>query len=139
TARRVDVPRPWLIDDARVLEFAMQPPGDVASLQERTRGLRALRSAERAALFDALREPLHEDELSFAPIPPAAGPQERRAITTLKEIVVARATALDIPEGLLCSRRHLETLWLTRAWPSALEGWRRALLHDELMARLADL
>ncbi len=138
TARRIDVPRPWLIDDARVLEFAAQPPGDPDSLHERARGLRALRSGERAALFEVLHAPLEDDDLAFAPIPPAASPQERRAITALKEIVVARATELDIPEGLLCARRHLETLWLTRAWPAALEGWRREILHDALMARLAD-
>ncbi len=138
TARRIDVPRPWLIDDPRVLEFATLPPGDIASLQERTRGLRALRSAERADLFEVLHAPLKDDELAFTPIPPAAGPQERRAITALKDVVIARATELDIPEGLLCSRRHLETLWLTRAWPAALEGWRRGILHDALMARLAD-
>lgn len=138
TARRIDVPRPWLIDDARVLEFALQPPRDLDGLQERARGLRALRSAERADLFEVLHAPLQEDELEFAPIPAQAGTQERRAIAALKDIVIAQATALDIPEGLLCSRRHLETLWQTRAWPAALEGWRRPILHDALMARLAD-
>jgi len=138
-ARRIDRPRPWLLDDAHALDLAARPPLDSNDLFERGKGLRALRSAERAELLDVLHAPLSEEDLIFAPIPPAATTQERRAITTLKEIVVARAVELDLPEGLLCARRHLETLWLTRQWPAALEGWRREVLHDRLMARLADL
>ncbi|MBS0439404.1 MAG: ribonuclease D, partial [Proteobacteria bacterium] len=43
---------------------------------------------------------------------------------------------LDIPDGLLCPRRHLETLVADGIWPSTLEGWRKPLLHDALMAYL---
>ncbi len=138
TARRIDRPRPWILDDPRVLDFAARPARDAEDLIERSKGLRALRSAERSALLDLLAQPLRDDELVFTKIPPPATLQERRAITSLKEIVVARALELDLPEGLLCSRRHLETLWLTREWPAALEGWRKPLLHDALMARVAD-
>lgn len=138
TARRIDRPRPWILDDPRVLDFAARPPRDGEDLGERSKGLRALRSAERSALLALLAEPLRDDELEFTKIPPPATLQERRAITSLKEIVVARALELDLPEGLLCSRRHLETLWLTREWPAALEGWRKPLLHDALMARVHD-
>ena len=138
TARRVDAPRPWLLDDPRVLEFAARPPRDAEALFERAKGLRALRTAERAHLLDVLTQPLQDEELGFAPIPPPASLTERRAIAALKEHVVARATELDIPEGLLCSRRHLETLWLTRTWPAALQGWRHGILHDVLMTHLPD-
>jgi ribonuclease D len=56
----------------------------------------------------------------------------------MKEIVAAKATSLDLPEGLLCARRHLESLLATRQWPAALEGWRRGVLHDDLMTLLPD-
>lgn len=135
TARRIDRPRPWILDDPRILDFSSSPPADANDLIERARGLRALRGAERSELFDLLHRPLTNEELEFDPIPPAADGEERRMIRSLKEIVVARASELDIPEGLLCSRRHLESLYLTRRWPSALEGWRRTILHDALMAR----
>ena len=138
TARRIDKPRPWILDDPRLLDFAARPPRDSDDLFERSKGLRALRSAERALLLETLYAPLQAEELEFMAIPPAATLQERRAIGALKEIVVARALEFDIPEGLLCSRRHLETLWLTRQWPAALEGWRKPLLHDALMARLPE-
>lgn len=138
TARRIDRPRPWILDDPRLLDFASRPPSTTEELFERSRGLRALRTAERADLFEILHTPLSAADVDFQPIPPAPTTQERRAINTLKEIVIERATELDIPDGLLCSRRHLESLWITRTWPMALEGWRKSVLHDALMTRLAD-
>lgn len=136
TARRIDKPRPWLLDDARVLQLSVEPPANLETLSEITRGLRALRGPLRAELLEALQRPLNDEEMTFDSIPPAADSTERRVIREMKEIVTARATELDIPEGLLCSRRHLETLYTTRRWPSALEGWRKPQLHDVLMAKL---
>ena len=138
TARRIDKPRPWILDDPRLLDFSSNPPTDITDLAERGRGLRALRGAERLELLDLLQRPISAEELEFDPIPAQADSDERRSIKLLKEIVTARAAELDLPEGLLCSRRHLETLYVSRQWPKTLEGWRKPLLHDALMNRLAD-
>lgn len=138
TARRIDKPRPWILDDPRLLDFSANPPTDINDLAERGRGLRALRGDQRTELLEELTRPLVDDDLDFDTIPPAADGEERRKIRSLKEVVSARASELDIPEGLLCSRRHLETLYVSRQWPSALEGWRKTILHDALMARLAE-
>jgi ribonuclease D len=138
TARRIDKPRPWIVDDPRLLDLSSNPPHTLEDLSERGRGLRALRGDERKELFDVLRRPIADEEMEFDAIPPQADADERRAIKSLKEIVTARATELDLPEGLLCSRRHLETLYVRRQWPSTLEGWRKPILHDALMTRLAD-
>ena len=138
TARRIDKPRPWILDDARALDLAARVPATSEDLYERIRGLRALRSPERAELLELLHQPLQESELEFAPIPASPTTQERRAVTALKEVVSARAAELDLPEGLLCARRHLESLWISGTWPSALEGWRKPLLHDPLMERMQE-
>ena len=138
TARRIDKPRPWILDDPRLLDLSASPPSNVNDLAERARGLRALRGEQRTELFEELIRPLTDKELEFDAIPAAADSDERRMIRSLKEIVTARASELDIPEGLLCSRRHLETLYVSRRWPAALEGWREAILRDALMARLTD-
>ncbi len=138
TARRIDKPRPWILDDPRLLDLSATPPTNVNDLAERARGLRALRGEQRTELFEELIRPLADDELEFDAIPAAADSDERRMIRSLKEIVTALATELDIPEGLLCSRRHLETLYVSRRWPAALEGWREAILRDALMARLTN-
>lgn len=138
TARAIDRPRSWLLDDARALDLSARVPASVEELAERGRGLRALRSPQRAELFEVLRRPLAADELEFAPIPAAPTPREKAVIAAMKETVAARAKELDLPDGLLCARRHLETLLATRRWPAALDGWRREVLHDALVARLPD-
>lgn len=138
TARSINRPRPWLLDDAHALDLSARMPADADELAERTRGQRALRGAQRAELLGVLQAPLAAEELEFAPIPHAPTPREKTIITAMKDVVAARAQELDLPEGLLCARRHLESLLATRHWPAALEGWRRGLLHDPLVALLPD-
>ena len=137
-ARRTDTPRPWILDDAAALDLSLRPPREANELADRTKGLRGLRSALRAELIDVLRRPLDDDEQTFEPIPRAPSIREKPALAALKDVVVQRARELDLPEGLLCARRHLESLLVTGRWPAALEGWRREVLSDALMAALPD-
>ena len=137
-ARRTDTPRPWILDDAASLDLSARPPRDVAELAERTKGLRGFRTRLRAELLDELQRPLAEDDLVFEPIPRAPSMREKQALAALKDAVAARARELDLPESLLASRRHLESLLITQRWPAALEGWRRGVLHDALVALLPD-
>jgi len=136
SARTLDKPRSWILDDARALNFVNEPPRDGNDLFERSKGLRALRSAQRHELLDLLAAPLTPDELDIAPIPAPFTTAEKRLINTLRDDVAAIAAKHDLPEGLLCPRRHLETLVGDRQWPAALEGWRRELLFDVLMAKV---
>ena len=135
-ARTLDKPKPWILDDAHALQLASQAPRDASELFERTKGLRALRGPQRQELLELLLAPLAAEDLAFAPIPPPLDLEQRRAMATMKETVTAIAAQLDMPEGLLCARRHLESLLTERAWPAALNGWRRPILHDLLMAQL---
>ncbi len=135
-ARALDKPRSWILDDARILDLAAHPPQDSADLFERCKGLRALRGPQREELLGMLHTPLAADELDVAPIPPSPSPADRRLLTALRETVAGIAQSLNLPDGLLCPRRHLEALIAERAWPIALDGWRKPLLHDALMARI---
>jgi ribonuclease D len=138
SARMLDKPRPWILDDARTLNLVAQPPGDGNELFERSKGLRALRSTQRQELLALLQMPIRADELDATmPIPAALTGAEKRLLSTLRDDVAAIAAKLELPEGLLCPRRHLETLVGERIWPVALEGWRKPLLHDVLMERMA--
>lgn len=136
TARAINRPRPWLLDDALALDLCARPPLDADDLARRSKGQRSLRGAQRAELLDVLNAPLVPSELAFVPIPRAPTLREKAVISAMKEVVAARALELDLPEGLLCARRHLESLLATRTWPAALEGWRRGVLHDGLVALL---
>jgi ribonuclease D len=135
-ARRTDTPRPWILDDAAALDLSLRPPKSASELAERTKGLRGLRSALRAELAEVVQRPVEDDELTLEPIPRAPSLKEKPALAALRDAAAARAQALDLPEGLLAARRHIEWLLVTRRWPSALEGWRRDVLHDVLMPLL---
>ncbi|ODV15154.1 MAG: hypothetical protein BGP24_07845 [Lysobacterales bacterium 69-70] len=136
TARRIDKPRPWLLDDAHILDFVTRPPHDTDELLARAKGLRALRGPQREELLAVLQQPLEDSELDFAPIFPLPTPAQKRTIAAMKDAVVAIAADLEIPDGLLCARRHIETFVFDQQWPEALEGWRKALLFDALSAKL---
>lgn len=138
-ARAFNKPRPWLLDDAAAAALAQQPPASPDELFERTRGLRALRSAPRAELFEVLRAPVSEDELAaLAPILPPPQGNAKPALAAMKQTIDALGAELDLPGGLLCPRRALEEYVVTRAWPDALHGWRRELLEPRLSPLLPD-
>ena len=136
-ARSLDKPRQWILDDARALEFVSRPPQSGEELFERSKGLRALRGPLRQEILELLRAPLQPADLDFAPIPRPMTNSDKRRVAAMRDAVAAIAATRDLPEGLLCPRRHLEALVTDGAWPAALEGWRKALLHEALMEILA--
>ncbi|UPG91988.1 ribonuclease D [Luteibacter aegosomaticola] len=138
TARALDKPRSWLLEDAHALDLAGSLPKDLAKLEEVTRGTRALRSQQREELFALLHRPIDTDEVAAtAAIVGHPAGEAKRAINEMRSAVDTLASHLDIPPGLLCSRKTMEEYVMTGGeWPEALEGWRKAVLHDRLAALL---
>ncbi|HZX72013.1 MAG TPA: ribonuclease D [Rhodanobacter sp.] len=137
SARQLDVPRPWLLDDTLALSLAHQPPATLAELEQRARGQRALRSAQRHELFEVLAPAVDADEIDATEgIPGHPQAQAKQALVAMKQRIDSLATELDLPAGLLCPRKVLEEYVVTAEWPEFLEGWRRAVLHDRLASLL---
>ncbi|MEW9572885.1 ribonuclease D [Rhodanobacter sp. Si-c] len=137
SARTLDRPRPWLLDDALVMSLAQQPPASLAELEQRGRGQRALRSAQRGELFALLRDPVEAEEIAVtASIPAHPQGAAKQALNAMKALVDERAAELDLPPGLLCPRKVLEEYVVTREWPDFLDGWRCEVLHERLPALL---
>jgi len=137
SARRLDVPRPWLIDDTLALSLAYEPPRTLAELEQRTRGQRALRSAQRSDLFDQLTPGVSAEEIAAtASIPGHPLGPAKQALGAMKQQVDMLATELDLPSGLLCPRKVLEEYVVTTEWPEFLDGWRHTVLHDRLASLL---
>ncbi|MGP1665473.1 MAG: ribonuclease D, partial [Rhodanobacter sp.] len=137
SARSLDRPRPWLMDDALALSLAQQPPATLTDLEQRSRGQRALRSAQRSELFEQVIIPVSAEELATtASIPEHPHGEAKKALAAMKQAVDKQATELDLPPGLLCPRKVLEEYVVTRQWPEFLEGWRREVLHDHLPSLL---
>lgn len=133
SARSLNRPKPWLVDDALALSLAQQPPATLAELDQRSRGQRALRSAQRAALFELLQAPVDAGEVAATvPVPGHPQGQAKKALTAMKDAVDRCAIDLNLPAGLLCPRKALEEYVVTAEWPEFLDGWRREVLHDRL-------
>jgi len=133
SARRLDVPRPWLLDDALALSLAQQPPRSLGDLEQRSRGQRALRSAQRGELFELLAVPVGDEETATtARIPGHPQGEAKKALAAMKTLVDNLAGELDLPPGLLCPRKVLEEYVVTAEWPEFLDGWRRQVLHERL-------
>lgn len=137
TARQLDKPRPWLLEDALALSIAQHPPKRLGDLEQRSAGQRALRSAQRVELLELLQPAVSAEEIAHTnPIPPVPQGKAKQALSEMKQYVDSCAAQLDLPPGLLCSRRVMEEFVVTAQWPDALEGWRREVLFDRLTALL---
>jgi ribonuclease D len=137
SARSLNRPKPWLVDDALAMSLAQQPPATLAELDQRSRGQRALRSAQRGELFELLKAPVDADEAA-ATASIAGHPQgeAKKALAAMKDTIDRCAGELGLPPGLLCPRKALEEYVVTAEWPEFLNGWRREVLHDRLAALL---
>jgi ribonuclease D len=139
SARRLDVPRSWLLDDILALSLAQRPPASLGDLEQRARGQRALRSAQRSELFELVAPaPSAEEIAATARIPGHPQGEAKKSLAAMKLLVDNLAGELDLPPGLLCPRKVLEEYVVTAEWPEFLEGWRRDVLQDRLVALLPD-
>jgi ribonuclease D len=137
SARTLDRPRPWLLEDAAAMSLVQQPPRSANELDTRTRGQRALRSPQRVELFEVLQRAVDADEIAATDaIPESPQGEAKRALAAMKDCVDKRATELDLPPGLLCPRKVLEEYVVTAKWPDFLEGWRREALFQPLSSLL---
>jgi len=137
SARTLDRPRPWLVEDALALGLAQSPPLSLAELEQRSRGQRALRSAQRTELFELLAPAPDAAELAAtAAIPAPVLGEAKKALAAMKDTVDRLAGKLELPPGLLCPRKVLEEYVSTGEWPEFLEGWRRGVLHEPLAGLL---
>jgi len=56
----------------------------------------------------------------------------KQALKRLQDAVSARSAELGLPDGVLASRKHLESYIERRQWPTALAGWRQTQLEPIL-------
>jgi len=128
-ARTSDRPRNWILDNELATQLARTPPADRAALQAR---LDAHPKAPRKlgdALWQALTTPLaDEDDAPQA----RQEDRDRPALRRLQDAVAARTAELGLPDGVLASRRWLQSLLDGDGWRGPLAGWRRAQLEPLL-------
>lgn len=133
TARTIDRPRTWIVDNPTAVDLIERQPRSPGELATRLAALRAFPKRELGTLFELLAAPLEAADLALAPIPTPLDDEEDRRFEALRAAVADRAAALDLPAALLAPRRVLEALARDPATP-AVSGWRRELLADSIAA-----
>jgi ribonuclease D len=133
-ARESDRPRTWILDNELATALARTPPPDRATLQQQ---LDAMPKAPRKlgdAIWRALTTPLADE--SQAPAV-AVDNRDKQRLRKLQDAVATRSSELGLPDGVLASRRWLESLLDDGVWPDALAGWRRTALEPVIEPLLA--
>jgi ribonuclease D len=122
-------PKRWIIDNDAAFALARAPLRDADDIEAVfARYPKAPRSAKHT-LFALLQKPFNAEELA-APIAREADAAAKSKLKALQQAVLQQAQALNVPEGLLASRKHLEFLLDAGQWPQALQGWRQQLLDE---------
>jgi ribonuclease D len=130
TARRIDRPRPWVLDNAVAAQLVEDPPQTIAALNARLTAQRSFPKRETQNLFDALHDPLPQDYAAVDPVPaPLRGEDEKR-VDRIRERIAARATELDLPPALLGPRRLVEAYVRGGNAREPFAGWRAQALAD---------
>ncbi len=136
-ARERNLPRRWVLDDDSIVAAAVEPQHSAARLADRLADAPAGRRRSLQPLLNLLRHPPGEDDIAATvPAPPPHDDHDKAALRRLKARVDREAERLDLPPGLLCPRRALESLLRSGEWPAELEGWRRGVLEEILRAEL---
>ncbi|AOD14517.1 ribonuclease D [Xanthomonas fragariae] len=135
-ARQRDRPRSWILDNELASQLARFPPADLdALLRQFDKFPKAPRKLA-SAVWEVLNTPLPDED--GAPLAQAATDGSKAVLKRLQDTVTQRSRELGLPDGLLASRRHLETLIEQRSWPAALGQWRREVLEAQVMPLLDD-
>jgi ribonuclease D len=129
-ARQSDRPKSWILDNELAAYLARAVPRDIDSftavLNRSPKSPRRFRDE----LWHEVARELTAEEKDIPPIKPFESSDKQR-LKQLQDVVAKRATELNIPEGLLASRKHLEPL-LEGRWPDGLDGWRREQLESDI-------
>ena len=133
-ARRSDRPRSWILDNELAVTLARANPGDQQAFQARLDAMPKAPRGLRDALWQALSTPLaDEDDAPLA----RGDDRDKKQLRAMQDAVAAVAAELQLPEGVLASRRLLESLQDGRGWTGSLSGWRRQVLEPRLAPLLA--
>lgn len=135
-ARRSDRPKSWVLDNELAVQLSRRAFDDFHRFNAVLDASPKAPRKARRELWELLEEPLTEEELQI-PLNRSGETLDKQRLKRMQEAVAVIATELEIPEGLLCARRHLESLLEGRGWPDALQGWRQALLEPVLEPLLA--
>lgn len=129
-----DRPRSWILEDAGLRAMVSQPPrsaAELARVPELTAGFVERSGATILGVIEAAQLPAR-----LPPLPPRArpDPEMQARVRRLAAITQARAQELGLATELLATRRDLESIARGEPDAAALQGWRREVIGEALLA-----
>ena len=126
-----NLPRNWVIAPELAIDLARLDPADHAGVS----ALLARVPKAPQSLADAITRALTTavDDEAHMPLVIDDRNRDRRQLQALQAAVAKRSSELELPDGVLASRRILQAWQDTGAWPDTVSAWRRSEL-DALMA-----
>jgi ribonuclease D len=131
-----DRPRSWILDDAGLRNLVMQAPRDAAALArvpELAPGFVERSGAAVLEIIDAAQLP---PQLPPPPTRPRPDAQKTALVKKLSGAVQTIATQLALSPEILTTRRELEQIASGATDTRALQGWRREIIGQPLLALL---
>jgi ribonuclease D len=129
-------PRGWILSDISLRDIVLRVPRSIAELASVSDIAAGFVSHSGAQILAIIRD-------SGIPDPPPPPPPRKRAapgftdlVKKLGSIVQARAAELELTSEVLATRRDLEQIAHGRKDVPPLEGWRREVIGEQLLATL---
>ena len=154
-ARERNKPRNWIVRDQQLLEIARRMPQSKQQLAEVPELSERFVRYEGAIVLDILQQVSQSDEANYpAALPGPLSSSQKKTLKAAQHLVQQKADALQMPTDLLARKKVLlalynEVLQLRRddpetpvteqsvQVPEELQGWRKALVLDDLLQVLS--
>jgi len=133
-ARSSDRPKSWILDNELAATLARTPPATREALAKLFETLPKAPRKLADPIWTALDTSLPDEDQ--APLAKASD-SDRNRLKKLQDAVSRTSAELELPDGILASRRWLEALMERGEWPAALSGWRREHLEPVLAPLLS--
>lgn len=133
-AQRVDKPRTWITSDATLIYISHIKPGSVSALNNIKGIAPEILKTETDDLLAAVAAGLAADPLLLLEKPVPLSDKEQKRYRLLKKHVDARAKELGMDSPVLGTRKDIELLLRGHKNSLLLQGWRKAVIGDELLA-----
>ncbi len=135
-AMAADRPRGWILPDAALRDIVLRVPrgdAELARIADLPEGIRRNSGAHILAIIAGIGLPARLPPLPARPRP---DPQHQQLVRRLGGIAQDAALRLGIAPELLATRRELERLAAGARSGGPLEGWRRPVVGEALLAAL---
>jgi ribonuclease D len=129
-------PRGWILSDVSVREIVLRVPRSTQELAGVTDIAPAFVTRSGAQILALISDSGIADPAPPPPRRARAAPGFAELVKKLGNIVQARAAELELNSEVLATRRDLEQIATGRTDVAPLEGWRRAVIGEQLLATL---